>query len=237
MSVILGANNWNTNANLIADCARLGYLDPHGLTLDPTFGRGVFWKKFRPDRLIHHDLLQDRVDFRDLPYTDRFFQDSVFDPPYVAKGGRDSSGILEFDARYGLINAARSPQELFFHNAIGLTEVVRVTRRNVLIKVSNYVSSGDFYPGVYEMERFAIDKLGCRPLDQFVMYKNPRMQPTRTRKCKACSGEGGGYIAAYGQKSWEWEDCDRCQATGRIKSEQQHARNNYSVLLVMEVPK
>lgn len=234
MSVILGANNWKTNAELIADCAALGYLDQDALTLDPTYGRGVWWKKFRPDKLVYHDL-SDGVDFRDLPYVSDFFQDSVFDPPYISKGGRDSSGILEFDDRYGLVEAAMSPQELHEYNCEGLAEVVNVTRRHVLVKVQNYISSGEFFPGVYLMEKFAVETLHCRVIDQFMMYKTPRMQPERTRKCPTCDGSGESLMVEIGPGVGQWDDCPDCDGEGRIKSTQQHARNNYSVLLVLSV--
>jgi hypothetical protein len=35
---ILAATSWRSNAELIADCAALGYLRANWLTLDPTYG-------------------------------------------------------------------------------------------------------------------------------------------------------------------------------------------------------
>lgn len=181
MTPVLAADKWTSNAELILDVARLGYLRQEWVTLDSTYGKGVWWKKFRPTHLIWHDLKKDFVDFRDLPYTNRFFKVSAFDPPYVSKGGRKTSTIQEFDERYGLAKAASSPQLLQEYINEGFAECVRVTDTYVLQKTCDYVSSGKLYPGVYETIKFA-DSLGCTLVDRFHHIGVPRQQPKRTRK-------------------------------------------------------
>lgn len=42
---VLAATAWKTNADLIVDCARLGYLRKEWITLDPTYGRGLWWAR------------------------------------------------------------------------------------------------------------------------------------------------------------------------------------------------
>jgi hypothetical protein len=202
---VLGAFNWKSNAELIEDAARLGYIQPTDMVLDPTYHRGIWWKKFRPANLIHHNWKQDGVDFRDLPYADGFFNVVAFDPPYVSTGGRDTSTIDDFNARYGLHDTPRSPLELHRYNCLGLRECVRVSNKYVLMKVCDYISSGKRFPGVYEMEKFIYEELKLKIVDEFLHYSiAPRPQPQRTRK------------------------------DGK-PSVQKHARNNYSVLLVVKV--
>jgi hypothetical protein len=57
---VAAAKRWPTNAHLIADVARLGYLD--GRVIDVTYGEhGGFWKVWRPEHLVAHDLVTDGV--------------------------------------------------------------------------------------------------------------------------------------------------------------------------------
>lgn len=56
----MAIGGWANNAELIADCARLGYLRSDWLTLDPTYGNGRFWTF--PDGYIPATLTKkDRV--------------------------------------------------------------------------------------------------------------------------------------------------------------------------------
>lgn len=205
MTAVLGANNWTSNAELIADVAKLGYLHQDWRTLDPTYSKGVWWKVFRPTHLVYHDWKPDLIDFRDLPYRDGFFMASAFDPPYVSTGGRETSTMDDFNSRYGLHDAPTSPEELHEYNCLGLTECVRVTQRYVLVKCCDYISSGKRFPGIYQMEYFVREKLNLKIEDKFIHYATaPRPQPARTRK------------------------------DGK-PSVQKHARNNYSALLIVKV--
>jgi hypothetical protein len=78
------------NGPLIAAAATL-WIKPDDLVIDATYGRGKFWTCYRPERLVMHDIALDGVDFRHLPEADRSVDAVVFDPPYVAPGGRDTS--------------------------------------------------------------------------------------------------------------------------------------------------
>jgi hypothetical protein len=201
---VLAANNWKTNGDLILDVHRLGYLKLSDYVLDPTYGKGIWWKKYRPANFVYHDLKPDLISFTDLPYVDDFFDVTAFDPPYVSKGGRDTSGLVAFDDAYGLRDAPGSPQELHGLICTGLNECIRVSRRYVLVKACNYISSGHYWPGVFEIQKY-VDSLGLSIVDQFMHYSvSPRPQPKRTRK------------------------------DGK-PSVQKHARNNYSVLMIVKV--
>lgn len=85
-SPVLGAHRWPSNAALIADVARLGYLD--GTVLDVTYGRGLWWTEFRPARLIGLDADRRKArdvrgDFRALPFPDGSVDTVAYDPAYV----------------------------------------------------------------------------------------------------------------------------------------------------------
>ena len=57
---VMAAGTWTSNADLIADCARLGYLQKDFRTIDPTWGGGKFWTTWQPDVLIGSDINPER---------------------------------------------------------------------------------------------------------------------------------------------------------------------------------
>lgn len=183
---IFAAHAWPSNAELIADCAALGYLHADWLTLDPTYGRGVWWKKWQPENLVGHDIALDGVDFRDLPYGDNTFDAVAFDPPYVSVGGRKTTGIAEMHDRFGLTDAPTTPagvQELI--NA-GLDECVRVLKPKgyLLVKCQDYVSSGKLWLGTHWTLSTALEA-GLTCVDRFEHHGPPRPQPPGRRQVHA----------------------------------------------------
>lgn len=227
MSAILSAHNWNTNADLILDAVELKYLRLRWHTLDPTYGGGKWWTKWRPRSLVTHDLELDGVDFRRLPEEDETFDAVTFDPPYVCTGGRDTSTLTDFNKRYGLKGAPRTPKLLQQMINEGLEDCVRVLKRRqrgqsngiLLVKCCDYVSSGHKWNGTYLTEKHAVEELGLVRVDRFEHYTTaPRAQPKgRTRKCSRCNGSTTGCEACY---------------EGRVPTEQEHAACNSSTLFV-----
>lgn len=201
---VLAAFAWPSNAHLIADVRRLGYLHREWKTLDCTFGMGTWWKLWRPDELVAHDIRLDGVDFRRLPHADGEFRVVAFDPPYVAPGGRKTSTIGPFNLRYGLVDVPRTPEGLHEMNVAGMAECVRVLelRGFLLVKCADYVTSGKLYPGTHRTLSAALG-LGLTLQDRLEHIGHVRAQPKRTR--------------ADGQPV-----------------RQQHARRNLSTLLVLQ---
>lgn len=182
---VLAAHRWATNAELIADVAQLGYLRKEWVTLDPTYGRGVWWKKWRPDNLVTHDIAQDGVDFRALPEDDKTFDAVAFDPPYVSVGGRKTTGMPDFHERYGLHVAPTSPQGLQYVIEDGIDEMRRVLKPKgiLLVKCQDYISSGKYWAGTYETHDYAIGWGHFELIDRFERIQpNPRPQPSRNRR-------------------------------------------------------
>lgn len=147
---LVGSVQTGTNADLIATIAPL-YLEGRTV-MDVTYGRGGWWKRYRPPDLVAHDLAVDGVDFRALPELDRSVDVVCFDPPYVLSGGVSSANLGDdFQDRYGIgpralgrntVGATTSLEGLILD---GLTECVRVARELVLVKCMEY-SQGSHVP-------------------------------------------------------------------------------------------
>lgn len=182
MTLVLAATDWRSNAELIADCARLGYLREYWLTLDPTYGRGVWWKLWRPEELTTHDQAACGCDFRQLPHEDETFDAVAFDPPYVCTGGRTTSTIPDFNSRFGLTDAPRTPAALQEMNEAGLAEMHRVLRPRgvLLVKCKDYVWSGRLFLGTHRTLTRALE-LGFEPIDRLEHVGRPGPQPDRNR--------------------------------------------------------
>lgn len=180
---VLAADSWSTNAELIADVARLGYLRREWLTLDPTYGGGLWWTDWSPEVLVTHDLALDGIDFRELPEADDTFDAVAYDPPYVSVGGRDTTGMPDFYARYGLTDAPRTPLELQQLINDGLAEVARVLKPRgfALVKCQDYISSGKFWNGTFRTQVAAF-ALGFTQVDRFEMIGAIRPQPPGRRQ-------------------------------------------------------
>lgn len=209
---ILAAGVWPENGDLIVACEALGYLDADWPTLDPTYGRGVWWKRWRPRNLVTNDLDPSKAtdhhfDYRQIELPDASFRAITFDPPYVAPGGRKTSTAPEFNDRYGLVETPATPTLLQVQNDAGLAEMFRLVEPGgfVLAKCKNYVWSGKWFGGVHRTEDAGL-ALGFTIQDEFVhASKGSGMQPPRTRADGA-------------------------------PVRQHHASNNYSTLIVFRRP-
>jgi hypothetical protein len=171
---ILAAYRWPTNAHLIEAAARLGYLQPNWLTVDPTYNRGVFWSRFRPPHLLASDVNPAYgvlvADMRRLPYRPRRARAVVIDGPYKLNGRPDPA----VDERYGVDTRASWQQR---HGLIraGMTEGFRVLCAGgyLLVKCQDQVCGGHVRWQTDEFTRHAeamgldkvdrLDRLGGRP--------------------------------------------------------------------------
>lgn len=175
---------WNDNAEMIADVARLGYLD--GRVLDCTYGAGRFWRLWQPEILVATDLnpakspsVPDGVDFTAMPFPDRDFDAVVFDPPYRLNGTPDQ----DFDEGYG-IDAYTSWQERMALILAGTAEAARVADRDLLVKCQAQVVSGAVRWQDDEVTAVAVDA-GFRKIDRFDLHYSPRKQPKGRRQAHA----------------------------------------------------
>jgi len=181
----LAATYWKNNSELIKACADLRYLKPTDKIIDPTYGMGNWWNAWQPEvPIVKHDLRLDGVDFTNLPHEADEFDACTFDPPYVAKGGRATSGIAEMDDRFGLGDAPKTPELLQELIQLGMREIDRVVKPRgfVLVKVMDYVSSGTLWPGVMYTWDYATRVLQWDLVDRSIhLRKANALQPKRSR--------------------------------------------------------
>lgn len=172
---VLAATAWNTNADMILACVELGYLRKEWLTLDSTYGRGTWWKKWEPDSL-EKVLGPGHYDFRELPteWAGRF--DAVtFDPPYKLNG----RPTAEVDDRYGVGERATVDER---HMLIreGIHSCHRALRPGglLLLKCQDQVCSGRVHwqTHIFTGEAMA---LGMRLVDSLLMLGGREQPPGR----------------------------------------------------------
>lgn len=160
---VLAVYRWRDNADMIANGVhKLGWLRGTDRCLDPTYGQhGGMWTRsvkgkrvvvWQPDDLTAYCYERGGPDFRELPHPDGYFDSVLFDPDYVARGGRATSTTKDKEDRYGQDESPATPELLQARNNEGLTEMHRVTCTGgiVLVKTQDYVSSGLIYPSVFE---------------------------------------------------------------------------------------
>jgi hypothetical protein len=176
-----------TNAQLVEVARRLYPLD--GRVLDLTHGsKGGFWRVFHPVDLtaLHPGA---GIDFRCTPFGDGEFDHVVFDPPYVAKGGHETSTIDEMNDRFGMLHVEKDPATQWELQIVpGLVEAARVCRPKervgrkvvpgglVWFKCMDYVTGGK----VHWFSKLALDvfdRAGLDLVDEFILNGRPGPQP------------------------------------------------------------
>lgn len=181
---VLAATAWHTNSDLIADLVRLGYL-ADVKTFDATFGLGNWWKKWRPTDLTTNDIdpssaAEHHWDFRRIPQGFPIYQQIAYDPPYVCTGGRKTTTMPEFQARYGIgADSPRTPHDLQDLIQDGLLEMARILMPTgiLVVKCQDYISSGKYWPGTHYTLEYGLS-LGLELVDRLERIQaNPRPQP------------------------------------------------------------
>lgn len=183
---VLSVIDERRNGPMIAEVARL-WIKQTDRVLDVTYGRGLFWTHFRPTHLETHDLAADGVDFRRLPEADGTFDVVVFDPPYISKGGRETSTLAaagnDFMARYGLYDAPKGAANLRTRLiGPGIFECARVLAPGgrLLVKCMDYIESGNYQQG-RKYVIAAAELAGLEQVDEFVHHSGTGPQPLTNR--------------------------------------------------------
>lgn len=225
---ILAASSWPSNAEMIVDVVELGFIRPTDTVIDLTWGSGIWWKKYRhpgpfiavcnderKDGTLKTPPLADNITVATADYTaldESVFPTgmadvTVFDPPYVSIGGRETSTIPKFLESYGLRDAASHPRALHAYNMFGLCEACRITKPGgiVLVKCMDYVSSGKTQQATRWMLDDAEEETPLRLVQRFIHVGGPGPQP-------------------------------KVNLDG-TERRQVHARNNYSVLYIFKKPR
>jgi len=177
-----------SNAELMAECAELGYLD--GTVLDMTYGMGAFWRRHEPQRLIamdryvtHRFRLNVLADATCLPFDNRSVDSAVFDPPYKLNGTSTDIGPSMLDARYG-VGGSYTPAAVRHALLLdGTSEALRVARRYVLVKCADQISSGKYNAQTFMVWNRAMEH-GATMVDMLHVMGS-REQPYGTRQLHA----------------------------------------------------
>jgi len=175
--IIYSATAWRNNSELIADVARLGYIE--GTVLDVTYGLGNFWNVYRPEHLTGCDLdpakspIGYSVDFRKLPFGNGEFDTVVFDPPYRLNGTPDRG---TFDANYGVSSRYHWTDRLRDIEE-GIRECSRVAGSRFLLKCQDQISPACRKNWqTFNFSYLAVVECGLVLDDRFDMLTKPRPQ-------------------------------------------------------------
>lgn len=186
---VCAVTRWPSNAEMVYDAWRLGYIDLRSKIVDMTYGRGVWWTYLEQHlghpiaRLVPHGHGVDDVDFRQLPERNGSTKTVVFDPPFVSTGGRTTSTLHDFNGAYGTVHSEKTPklnQERLINP--GIEEGARILRADgrLLVKCTNYISSNRYQQGIRWTIEHA-ESIGLTLFDQFIMAGDPRAQPSGRR--------------------------------------------------------
>lgn len=195
--MVLAVRRYRNNGELIAAAAALGHLHKDWLVADVTYGRGTFWRVFRPDRLVASDLEPhpefpcDRQDATKLPYRDGIFDASVVDAPYKLNGTATEHvdrpyGVHEYasaDDRHKLMRAMLEEAE----RIVGPARKVRGewVGGRILFKCQDQVNAGRLHWQTFMAVSWA-SELGLKLVEK-LDYLAGRPQPPRfRRRCLAC---------------------------------------------------
>lgn len=187
---VMAISTARNNGELIEECVKLGYLTDDMVTLDPTYGLGRFWTRWRPAALEASDLDPDKspigrsVDCTNLPWSDSEFDAVVFDPPYKLNGTSTATGAATCDADYG-VSHYQSWQDRMQLCIDGINEAHRVLKPGgmLLVKCQDQVCSGKVRWQTIEFTNHAVG-LGSRLVDQLHL-PSYRPQPAGRRQIHA----------------------------------------------------
>jgi hypothetical protein len=176
-AVVPAVFDWPTNADLIADVARLGYLD--GWVWDATYGRGGWWTTWRPDDLFASDIdpilspVGYGVDFTAPAPSLTGFDAICLDGPYKLNGTPDPA----IDERYG-VHVVRTWQDRLALIEVGIVTLApRLSPGGyLLVKCQDQVSSDKVRWQTDVFTRCA-ELVGMTKVDRFDMTGHVRPQP------------------------------------------------------------
>lgn len=177
---VYASHRWKGNADLIANgVVPLGYLRKEWETLDSTYGRGTWWKLWRPDVLEAHDLRTTGMDFRYLPPEwSRRFRVVCLDGPYKLEGRANT----KTGDRYGLVDymSVEDRRRLMVDGVVPCAQAVDF-KGYLLVKCQDQVCGGKVHWQTDWMTK-AAEAMNLVKVDRFDMQSKGREQPPRKRK-------------------------------------------------------
>ena len=151
---------------------------PRRFDLDPTFGYGGFYNVIRKPKICFDlspgpDLAADvvKADVRALPLKDKSVYSIIFDPPFLAGGGR--AGIMT--RRYGYIEKIEDVWDLYWKALVEFNRVLKPFGVAV-IKCQDFICGRNQYFTHNVIMNYAV-KLGFYPKDLFILLSKNRPKP------------------------------------------------------------
>lgn len=200
---VLAIDRYADNGELIAKVAQLGYLQDDWKILDPTYGLGTFWSRWRPAWLYCSDIdpakspsPMESLDFTAMPFHDRQFDAVVFDPPYKLNGTPTDT----VDERYG-VHQVRTWQQRMALIRAGARECARVADKVLIVKCQDQVVSSKIRWQTRAVED-EVTPLGFGLRARFDFLQR-RAQPDGRRQINpaSCSSQ----LLVF-QRDWKWSD-------------------------------
>jgi hypothetical protein len=152
---------------------------PEGTIADLTWGKGAFWTDELRHRVVARFDLAPRyganaqADSRYVPLRDQSVDLAIFDPPH--EHGPSKSSTLRHEADYGRLPRQRDITALIANT---LPELRRIARQGCIIKVTDMVESGRYYPQHIYTVADAADAWDIMPTDLAILYSGV-VRPTR----------------------------------------------------------
>lgn len=188
-------NVFGESASAIAEILALHF--PTGTILDVNFGLGTFYH--RTQRLVTGVDLRPPAeiicDNRQLPFAGDSFDIGVCDPPYKRGDGR------KYEHRYGV--APKTETQVTWSYYDTLTELLRVVRRGVIIKVQDGTDGHRFHPRHLTVANWMKEKTGLEPHDIAVIARKS-LAPTLAQGTPHFFQQGISYFLIY---RWETKAC------------------------------
>lgn len=163
------------NAALMTSVAAL-WIAEGDVVVDANWGKGVFWKNLPGMPTHRHDIAQDGVDCRNLPYEDGTIDVVVLDPPYRAThGSKDFKAPLAGCYGLGTENLETINDVLALYEG-ALKEAARVVKRGgrVLVKCQDLSYNHRLHLVTLDVMRLMVES-GFEFADQFILANATRL--------------------------------------------------------------
>jgi SAM-dependent methyltransferase len=151
---------------------------PDGFDLDPTYGKGNFYKNI-PEPRLKFDVNPGNIpgvkqaDCTKLPLEDKSLNSIMFDPPFIAAIPKEkATGIIS--TRFGYYRNVQTELWGMYHKA--LKEFYRILKPNgvLVFKCQDTIDAGKQYLSPVEIINCAIN-LGFYPKDLFILLARNRI--------------------------------------------------------------
>ena len=154
---------------------------PNGIELDPTYSKGVFYKKLKQPRYKFDTNPQmddvSKGDARDMPFQPDEIKSIMFDPPFVGGTiGKGKKGIIK--SRFGIYKDIPTLWGMY-QDALKEFYRILVGKGVLIFKCQDSVEHNKQYMSEYKIIKMALE-IGFYPKDKFILLaKNRLVSPSQ----------------------------------------------------------